>query len=498
MKKQTVLIFLILVLDVILSRHLAAAGQSRIDMTEKMKQSVVYLKTSFYGYQQYQPWKHKDLTENWACACAVGPYQVITTAWNVVDVAFIKALRYGQNDFIDAKIKVIDYESNLCLIELDPNQTSEPLQPLKFSRDFSKGAEVDFYWLSSGNHLYTGRGYLDRTRVEKTKISYEKRLHYIVANTSRRTGAGQLYLVGTDPIGIASWSNNNKEAGLIPGETINAFLEDAAGAEYKGFGAVGFNTSALLDPAMRAYLKMPLSLKTGVYVSDVYTLGTGSNILEEGDVILAIDDYTLNSYGRFLHPKYDRLFYHHLITNKPVGGSILFDIWRGGRKIQLRAEIKNFNASEMLVPYHEYDRQPEYIITGGFVLQKLTRRYLTEWGSDWTGKVSPHLYHYYRDMAFKPGDERRDIVMLSYVLPATINLGYKDLRQIVVEKFNGMTIRSIADILEARKLNPDSEFDVIEFEMDKPLVVIPRNQLAEADVLISRRYGIRKLMNVNQ
>jgi hypothetical protein len=88
-------------------------------------------------------------------------------------------------------------------------------------------------------------------------------------------------------------------------------------------------------------------------------------------------------------------------------------------------------------------------------------------------------------------------VILSYVLPAQINLGYSSLGQIVVKKYNGMTIRSISDILKAQKLNPESGYDVIEFEMDNPMVVIPREQLPSADMFIQRSYGIQKLVNVD-
>ncbi len=473
------------------------AERSQSDVSEKMKQSIVYLETSFYGYEQDQPWRHKDLTENWACGCAVGEYEVLTTAWAVANLAYVKALRFGQNEFIGARIKVVDYEINLCLIELDPNALSEPLKPLVFTEDYRKGAEVDFYWLSSDNRLYNGRGYLDRALVRQTNTSYERRLHYLAANTSHRTGAGQVYCVDSEPIGIAFWSNDRKEASLVPAETINRFLAAVAGGDYEGFGSVGFTTSELLDPSMRSYLKMPASLKVGAYVTDVYNLGTGSDVLKQADVILAINGNTLDSYGQFIHPKYELLEFHHLITSKTVGEKVLFDLWRDGGKIQVRSEVKNFKASEMLVPYHEYDKQPEYIVTGGFILQKLTREYLAEWGDDWAGKVSPQLYHYYRYLSFKPTPERRDIVILSYVLPANINLGYSKLGQIVVKKYNGMTIRSVADILAAQKLNPESRYDVIEFEMDNPAVVIPREQLPAADMFIRRNYGIQKLLNVN-
>lgn len=61
-----------------------------------------------------------------------------------------------------------------------------------------------------------------------------------------------------------------------------------------------------------------------------------------------------------------------------------------------------------------------------------------------------------------------------------------------------MQIGSVSDILIAQKLNPDARYDVFEFELDNPKVVIARDQLPAADVLISRSYGIRKLVNINR
>ena len=94
----------------------ASGAATRIDLTEEMKDSIVFLETSAYGYDLSEPWKHKGLSQNWACACAVGEYEVLTTAENVVNLAFAKALRYGQNEFVGAKLVVVDYRSNLCLI----------------------------------------------------------------------------------------------------------------------------------------------------------------------------------------------------------------------------------------------------------------------------------------------------------------------------------------------------------------------------------------------
>jgi hypothetical protein len=498
MRTQITFVLLAFVAVIASGCQRTAAHKSSADTTTAMEQSIVYLQTASYGYEQSQPWKNKNVSEGWACGTAVGKYEVLTPALSVANTTFVKARRHGQNEFINAKIKVIDYESNLCLIELDPNTAGTPLKPLVFSEEYRKGAGVDFYWLSPNGDLHSGRGYLDRAKVERSGASYQNRLDYIAANTSTPTAEGEVYCVGASPVGIACWSNDNKETGIIPAETINKFLAQAAAKTYKGFGTVGFTASELLDPAMRSFLKMPASLQNGIYVNDIYNLGSGSDVLKKADVILSIDGHLLNPYGLYKHPTYDEISYSHLITSKVAGDKVLFEVWRDGKTQKIEAEVKNFKASQMLVPYQEFDRQPEYIISGGFVFQKLTREYLAQWGENWQGKVLPHLYHYYSEHAFKPTPERSDIVLLSFVLPTQFNLGYHDLRQLVVKKFNGMTIRSIRDIPTAQKLNPDSKYDIVEFELDNPTVVISREQLPSADMLTSKVYGVPKLTNISQ
>ena len=497
MRKKTVCRFLlpVCILSCLVCRAAAQPGDS--GMREKMTQSLVYLNISSYPFDQLRPWKFTDVQQKRGLGCAVGRFDIITTAWNLTGARLIKVYRFGQNEFIPATIKIIDYETNLALLHLDPNALAEPLIPVKFVEKFRRGAKLNYYWLSKQGNLETGQGYLDRARVRRSTVSFAYLLNYIVTNTSSETGSGQFYCDGRTPIGIACWSSGTKQAALVPAVTINNFLADARDGDYHSVPVAGFTTTELIDPAVRSFLKMPPTIKDGCLVTDVHTLGTGRNLLRAKDVILAIDGRQIDAHSRFLHPLYSRIFFHHLLGTHKIGDNIKFDIWRDGTRRKVDVKAENFSAQQMLIPYYEYDRRPEYIVTGGFVFQRLTRPYLTSWGHGWAGKVTPHLYHYYRDLAFKPTDERRDIVILSYVLPAQINLGYKDLGRLVVKNFNGMKIHSIADILTAQKLDPGSKYDVVEFELDNPEVVIPREQLPAADILIGRSYGIRKLVNVN-
>ena len=187
----------------------------------------------------------------------------------------------------------------------------------------------------------------------------------------------------------------------------------------------------------------------------------------------------------------------YLLTGKTAGEKITFDIFRDGKKEKIETVAKNFKVSDMLVPWYDLDSQPEYFVIGGCILQKLTRTYLAARGKDWTGKVESHIYNYLVNEAFKPTDERKDIIVLSYVLPGEINLGYHSLSQLVVDNINGMKIRSMKDIPQALALNPQGKYDVIEFELDKPKLVLDRSKLPQANMIISKTYGISKSVNIN-
>lgn len=493
MKKISIGIIIVF-LGIIIALQLGIAPlpdtDKSIDLTEPMKESLVYLEISNSRYEQYQPWRQSPIAKDAGYGCAVGPYEILTTAENVADATFLQARRYAKNEWIPATVKVVDYEYNLCLLTLDKTAMSEPLTPLKFAEEFPKGQQLETYWLSGGGHLTSARSTLDRAEMRFSNVSFVKNLFYLATNTSRPFGDGEVCCNGKDVLGMACIGSESDSV-IIPAESINRFLTQAKEETYKGFGCLGFETFNLLDPTMRSYLKMPDDLKHGVYVSAVYTLGTGSKELKAGDVILSIDGQILNPYGRYLHDEYDRISFENIILQKSGGEAISFEIWRDAQKQTLDVIAANFKSHQMLVPYYLYGKQPEYVVTAGFIFQQMTRDFLAMWGEDWSGKVPPHLLHYYRDMMFKPTEDRQGVVVLNYVLPAEINLGYQQLSRLVVSTINNKKIESIQDIVDLLTQDNGSEFLVVEFEMEAPKVVIPRAQLDFENMKISQMYGIQ-------
>ena len=468
-----------------------------VDLSEPMKQSLVYLEVSSSSYELSQPWKQTPISRHSGYACAVGPYEILTIAENVANATFVQARRYGENAYIAATVKVVDYEYNLCLLELDKEAMSAPLTPLSFIESYPKGKQLTSYWLSPGNHLTTARSTLDRAEISRSLISFVNTLTFFATNVSRGFGNGQVCFHEKDAIGIAAWGTES-DAGIIPAEMINRFLSNCKQKGYSGFATAGFRASAMLDPAMRKYLKVPDDIKHGVYVSAVYTIGTGSKELEQADVILSINGQQLNAYGRYDHPEYKRISFHHILLQTSDGDKIPFEIVRDGKIITLDITAKNIKSDNMLIPYYSYGKQPEYSVLGGYIFQKLNRDYMGMYGGNMSGKAPPHLYHYQRDFAFKPSVEREDIVILSYVLPAEINLGYQQLSQLVVDSVNGTKIISMKHFVETIDSTGDDEIIKISFEMDAPVLIIQKNKLNAADRKIAKLYGIPKMTHIDE
>lgn len=482
-------------------RNSSKYNELKHEMSEQfstsIKNSIVHLEISTYVYDQTRPWFRPDTLTQHGFGVAVGPDKILTTAANIANAALIKVKIIGYSKFINATVKTVDYDANLSLLEIDEAELDEPLSPIMFE-DFYQKSAVTSYRVNADTDIMTARGYIDRAEVIQTALSFTSQLMFMVTDASDPVGRGALYCIGDKAVGISSFGDpERKRAELIPSARINAFLESAEGSDYRSFAEPGFNSLWLLDPYMRSKLSVPEEVEGGILVTAVHNMGTGCSMLEPMDVILAINGNDLTSYGRFEHPEYGNISYEHLITSRLEGEEMVFKVWRDGAEREVEAVAKSIITDDMLIPYQLYDQRPEYIIHGGFVFQQLTRDYLTAWGKDWMGSVPPQLINYYLKDSFNPTEAREEIVILSYVLPAQINLGYHQLRQLVVKSCNGMDINALSDILRAQELEPDSAFDVIEFEQANPTVVIPREGLEMHNQFIQQNYGVQKLVHLN-
>jgi len=90
MNLRSRIFFIVLVL---LGLNMAGCTKTDRDaeLTEEMKNSLVYLSVSAAGFEQFQPWKYSDISQQIGAGTAVGEYEVVTLASNVANAKLIKA-----------------------------------------------------------------------------------------------------------------------------------------------------------------------------------------------------------------------------------------------------------------------------------------------------------------------------------------------------------------------------------------------------------------------
>ncbi len=138
---------------------------------------------------------------------------------------------------------------------------------------------------------------------------------------------------------------------------------------------------------------------------------------------------------------------------------------------------------------NSYDILPEYLIVGGFVLIALNRDYLQS-----EGKQTPALAyeHWFREVE-EPNTLREQVVLISRVLPASVNSGYTGLSNFVVHLLNEKPVRSLRHLMKLIDSLPlDTQYLVFESEWDSLPVVLDYQQCRKEHQEILRLYGIHE------
>jgi hypothetical protein len=166
-------------------------------------------------------------------------------------------------------------------------------------------------------------------------------------------------------------------------------------------------------------------------------------------------------------------------------------VLRGGERLDLELPLRAMPPDQDRVPPYVYGRGPDYVVVGGLVFEELTRPYLGAWG-DWARRAPPRLL-----VAIDredEGDELKRIVLLSSVLPDAANLGYQELKDLIVERVNGREVASLADLREAFA-SPQGGFQVVELLAGQAAarLVLDAQEAEAAAGRVREAYGVARL-----
>jgi hypothetical protein len=366
------------------------------------------------------------------------------------------------------------------------------LAPIPTATAVPNRAEVEILQFDQTGQLQRGHSEVIQIAMSALPNANASSLTFNLLTDLTTNGQGAPVLYENRLAGLVmSQDETARVVSIVPYPVLAHFLKDASEKPYKGFASAGFVWKKLVDPAKRAYLKIPQEGK-GVLVLSRMS-GTGaSTMLKPNDVILGWDGYAVDNLGYYKDPDFGRLQFSYLIKGRrEPGDTVPVQLVRNGTNATVRLPLSRFLDDAALIPENVTGRQAEYLVEGGFIIRELTGRYLRSYGSRWQWRVDARLVSLYMTRKYdvkRPGDR---VVILSGVLPDPINMGYQRVHAEIITSLNGKPIRNMADVF--RIMEEDGHITRLALLSRGVDLVLAKDKLTEANARLAKAYRIPTL-----
>ncbi|MBF0278603.1 MAG: trypsin-like peptidase domain-containing protein [SAR324 cluster bacterium] len=436
--------------------------------------------------QWTSPWKRGFTSSGNGTGFLIQNRWILTNAHVVSNSRLLLLKKTSSAEPFIARVVAIAHDSDLAILEADDPSFYQGMHPLELGKLPELQSHVRTYGYPIGGTT------ISRTEGVVSRVEFGTYVHsgvdsHLIIQTDSAINPGNSggpVIQDGKVVGVAFQSNPNlNDVGyLIPVPLVRRFLKDMQDGVYDGVPEIGIQVSNLLNRHLRRFLKLP-SDTSGVLIDRVLPQTPAEGKLHVGDVLVEIGGVPIDASGMVDYEGYQVPF-HIMAEHQLVGDLLNFRIWRHQQFKEVELElslppfIKDFRLS--------YDTPPQYLIFGGLIFMPLNRNYLQ------SSPPSPALLyeHLYRE-AEKPGTRREQVLMIVGILPSPVNAGYTNLKNFVLNRVNGIPIRSLKHLKSVlAELKSSARFYRFESEWDPTLVVLDKEAVYREHERILERYGI--------
>jgi S1-C subfamily serine protease len=464
----------------------------------EVKASVVRINSTQQSWNPWQPWEKNPPRRCRALAAIVGAQRVLTTSELVADATYLELESADGTHFARAKVIAADYEANLALLgpasEAEGAELFAKTVPFDVTSPLKIGGSLEILQLEDNGLTLLTPGVLQSIDLAANFLPGQGFLTYKVkASMQSAASSYTLPVLHDGKLAGVLFSYNAKDqlCDVASTDIVRRFLEEAGDGNYAGFPSLGVVIARTEDNSFRPWLKLT-DPQGGLYIHRVRK-GRAADLagVKQGDVLLAVDGQAIDRRGYYEHPNYGSLAWGHLIRGeKSTGDVVTLSVLRGGVPLELKATLTREEDRTRLVPNHQFDRPPNYLVKGGLVFQELSRPILEAFGEDWQSRAPLNLLDAYENPEKYEGSVTR-IVFLSGVIPTPATVGYERIRNLIVRKVNGKEIQNIKGLIAAFADNP-ATLHAIEFAEENLTVYLDESVTTGVDAQLLQR-GITRL-----
>ena len=162
-----------------------------------------------------------------------------------------------------------------------------------------------------------------------------------------------------------------------------------------------------------------------------------AEVLKPDDVLLEFDAVKISNDGSIPFRKGERISFTYLISQKFVGDDCSLVILRDGQKLQVESQV-DWPHTVLPVKIRK-KKQPSYCIVAGLVFTPVCEAYLrSEYGDDYDYEAPVKLLE--QMMHALPTQRDQQVVVLAHVLACEITIGYEEITNNRLIKFNGTEV----------------------------------------------------------
>jgi len=459
---------------------------------EEEQPPVVRIRVTYQTFDPFQPWQKGKPGTRHGYGVLLDTGRVLTTESLIRNHTLVELSKARSGERILACVESEDCHANVAMLRLMDTNSLRELPTLSLAEGVPLDAKVEILQFDKTTQLQRGEGQVVRILVDSLPQAPYQVLLFNVLTDLNVDGQGAAVVYDGALAGlIISYDRSRRMGKMLPYGILKHFVEDSADGDYAGFASAGIIWRALVDPAKRRYLGLT-SPDTGIQILSSLRGTHAFEILKPNDVVIAWDGHNVDSLGFYDDPEFGRLAFPHLIKGRrEPGDTALVRIVRDGREQELSLRLGRARDSAALIPENTTAIPEEYLIDGGLVIRELTGHFLRAHGSEWETRVDSRLVHLYSTRRHDPEREGDRVLVLSMVLPDSINIGYQDFRDQIIEKVNGEEVRNIQDVF--RIVDRDGSVRRLTLKSIDVDIVLDERKLPEANSRLSRQYRLPSL-----
>ena len=461
--------------------------------------SMVGINATNQGYAMVQPWSKENPAYSQGFGIYLGDGNILTAANIVYSASFVEVTSADGSQTVHVIVTAFDPEANLALLRLK-NETDaaflDKLVPVTLGNAPRLGDKVTFWQFNDDGLPITTSGTLLATESSSPFTNSEPFVLYNVKSsvTPLKGGAGNPIMRDNKLVALSASCDPSAQKALAVTHTmISRFLQQARSGNYTGFPADGTQVTELTDPVFRKFLGLP-ETGGGFYVVKLPVYGSFYKAgVRPGDVVESVNGIPLDSKGLIRDPALGPVSANVLFRDSAMpGDTITLGIRRKDKDgvsqpMTLDVKLDRSALEGDLINPAPFISNPPYRIYGGLVFVPLTGALMREINKLSKNRPPLNLLEAIQkkeDIRKKGVDE---IVVFLMALPTQATLGYAQMNSSIVEKVNGVQVKSLKHLNQLLDLPAPGGTHRIEVAQQPYTMYMSQKEAAKADRFIQMR-----------